>query len=208
MTRYAMAINVARCIGCQSCAVACKVNNNLPKGIWRNQVLTDGGTFMNTASGSYPEDLHKDWYPTACQHCTNPPCLPVCPVGATTIDERGIVVVDNSVCIGCGSCVIACPYGARKVNESEIEYYTEHALGDWDAPEHLNQTVEKCDFCLHRIDRDEKPACMEFCPGDCRHWGDMDDPQSDVSVFMAGKTATLLKEEEGTAPNCHYLLKQ
>jgi molybdopterin-containing oxidoreductase family iron-sulfur binding subunit len=201
-----MAINVKRCIGCQSCAIACKINNNLPKDIWRNRVLTDGGTYDNTARGSYPNELYKNWYPSACQHCTKPPCLPVCPVSATTIDERGIVVVDNTVCIGCGSCVTACPYEARRLNHSEIEYYTAHTLGDWDAPEHINNTVEKCDFCLHRIERGDMPACMEFCPGNCRHWGDLDDPQSDVSIYLAGKASTLLKEDEGTEPNCHYLI--
>jgi molybdopterin-containing oxidoreductase family iron-sulfur binding subunit len=184
------------------------VNNNLPKDIWRNRIDTVGGTFQNTASGTYPNDLHKNYFPTACQHCSSPPCLPVCPSAATTIDERGIVVVDTSVCIGCGTCVTACPYNARKVNESEIVYYTEHALGDWDAPEHINMTVEKCDFCLHRLERDEKPACMEFCPGDCRHWGDLDDPQSDISLYLAGRQTTRLKEEEGTESNCYYILEK
>ena len=206
MTQYAMAINVDRCIGCESCTIACKVNNNLPKDIWRNRIDTEGGAFQNTASGTYPHDLHRAYYPTACQHCANPPCLPVCPADATTIDERGIVVVDNELCIGCSSCVMACPYGARAINNSEIEYYTEHALGDWDAPVHLDMTVEKCDFCSHRLNRDEKPACMEFCPGNCRHWGDLDDPASDISLYLAGKETTLLLEEEGTAPNCFYLV--
>lgn len=182
------------------------MNNNLPKGIWRNHIVTDGGEFTDTARGTYPADLHKAWYATACQHCEKPLCMPVCPVDATSVRDDGIVVVDTEKCIGCGSCVEACPYGARTVNDSEIEYYTEHALGDWDAPVHRNKTVEKCDFCIHRLERGEAPACMEHCPGHARYWGDIDDPNSEISQYLADKKPVRLLEEEGTEPHCYYVL--
>jgi molybdopterin-containing oxidoreductase family iron-sulfur binding subunit len=182
------------------------MHNNLPVNIWRNRIDMDGGEYIDTARGTFPDNLIKNWYPTACQHCTNPPCLPVCPVEATSIRDDGIVVVDNTLCIGCGSCVLACPYKARKVIESEVEYYTEHALGDYDAPKHISQTVEKCDFCIHRIDNGGMPACMEFCPSSARHWGDLDDPESDVSKYLQGKDTVRLLEEISTEPNCFYIV--
>lgn len=205
MTRYAMAVNVERCQGCHTCAVACKMNNNLPKNIWRNRIVTDGGLGVDTSRGEYPAALHKQWIPTACQHCDNPPCAPVCPVEATSVRDDGIVVVDTEACIGCGACVAACPYGARQLNESELEYYCDHAMGDADAPTHIDGTVEKCDFCLHRLERGEAPACMEHCPGHARYWGDLDDPESEISLFLAEHAPQLLLEEAGTGPNCYYV---
>lgn len=205
MARYGMAINVERCMGCHSCAVACKVNNNLPKDIWRNRIETDGGTYQDTSRGEYPNNLFKQWIPVTCQQCTKPICYEVCPQDATYVREDGIVDVYRELCIGCGTCVDACPYKARVVNPSEIEYYTEHALGDYDAPVHTNGVVNKCDMCTHRLGRDTMPACMEFCPGDARHWGDLDDPNSDVSKFIAGKQTSKYLETEGTEPNCFYI---
>ncbi len=205
MTRYAMAVDVRRCQGCQTCAVSCKMNNNLPKDVWRNRIHTDGGEYMDTARGDYPQTVFKQWVPVACQHCATPACATVCPVDATSIREDGIVVVDNEVCIGCGACVKACPYGARMVNEDELEYYTDHALGDYNAPAHISNTVEKCDFCVHRLDTGEAPACMQHCPGNARYWGDIDDPESDISKFLAANSAVGLLEEEGTNPQCFYV---
>ena len=207
MVRYGMAINVGRCQGCSTCSVACKMSNNLPKDIWRNRIDTDGGEFRKTARGEYPKNLAKTYYPISCQQCTNAPCVAVCPTNASAIRDDGIVSIDTSECIGCGSCIKACPYDARTLNSSEIEYYTEHALGDYDAPEHVNNTVEKCDFCIHRIERGEVPACMEFCPVNARHWGDLDDPESDVSKYLAQYKGTQLLSEEGTEPNCFYVME-
>ena len=106
--RLAMAIDTKGCINCHSCAVACKVENNLPDNIWRNRALVDGGKNRDTATGTYPE-LSKKFYTVACQHCEEPACAKVCPVGATFKDEEtGIVMQDYDKCIGCRMCMAAC----------------------------------------------------------------------------------------------------
>ncbi|MGV8083889.1 MAG: 4Fe-4S dicluster domain-containing protein [Coriobacteriia bacterium] len=203
--RYAMAIDKSACVGCHSCAVACKSNNNLPNGIWWNRVLTDGGEYMDTARGTYPNDLHKQFVPLNCQHCENPACVKVCPVGATYKREDGIVMQDPSKCIGCRMCMAACPYNVRVFNWKEPEYVVDFPLGDADAPKHVSNTVEKCNFCVNRIDRGAKPACMECCPGRARYWGDLDDPNSEISVFLEGKKYTKLLEDKGTNPSVFYV---
>ena len=106
---YGMAIDLQLCFGCTECAVACKSNNNLPNNMWWNRVLTDGGDYPDTAKGTYPQ-VSMAHYPVGCQHCANPACAKVCPVGATWRDEKtGIVVQDVDKCIGCRMCMGACP---------------------------------------------------------------------------------------------------
>ena len=164
MTRYGMAIDMTRCYGCQTCAAACKVANNLPKDLVYNRVLTIGGTSNDCAAGSYP-DCTLDFLPMQCQHCDNPSCLNVCPTGATQKREDGIVWVDNELCIGCESCIKACPYeGVRTLIANEPEYYLDVVVGEFDAPTHKAGTVEKCTFCNNLIDRGEVPACIYVPP--------------------------------------------
>ena len=119
MTRYGMAIDLNRCFGCQTCAVACKMANNLPNDVLFNQVKTVGGDSVDTAAGEYP-NCTLSYLPFQCQHCENPACLEVCPTGATAKDEEtGIVSVDSELCIGCESCIKACPYeGVRTLIKS------------------------------------------------------------------------------------------
>ena len=204
--RYVMAIDLKRCIGCHTCSVACKSNNNLPNTKWYNRVETDGGKGMDTVAGTYPDNLHMSFVPIACQHCDNPACASVCPVGAITQREDGIIIQDADVCIGCQLCIAACPYEVRVFNEEEPQYVVDFPLGDWDAPEHLAQKTEKCTFCSNRIDRDEMPACMEYCPASARFWGDIDDPESEVSKYVQGKETMKLLEEEGTQPSTIYIV--
>ena len=205
MTRYGMAIDLSRCIGCNTCAVACKVSNNLPKDVWWNVVHTEGRDFSDTSKGTYGGEMQLSWLPVNCMHCENAVCEEVCPTGATVKRDDGIVTVDEETCIGCKSCIEACPYDVRRLIENEPEYYLELPIGDPAAKSHKGGTVEKCDFCAGRIDRGEKPACMELCPGRARYWGDLDDAESEVSQFLSGRNATVLLEEEGTSPSVYYV---
>lgn len=205
MTRYGMAIDLSRCIGCNTCAVACKVSNNLPKDVWWNVVHTEGRDFADTSKGTYGGEMQLSWLPVNCMHCENAVCEEVCPTGATVKRDDGIVTVDEETCIGCKSCMEACPYDVRRLIENEPEYYLELPIGDPAAKSHKGGTVEKCDFCAGRIDRGEKPACMELCPGRARYWGDLDDPESEVTQFLSGRNATVLLEEEGTSPSVYYV---
>ena len=219
MTRYGMAVDLNRCFGCQACATACKIANNLPKGLAYNVVYTKadsdlenvgtavvrGAVANDNAGGSFP-NCTLMFMPLACQHCDNPPCLEVCPTGATQKREDGIVWVDGETCIGCEACRTACPYeGVRTFIEDEPEYYIETVIGEHDAPAHKTGTVEKCTFCYNLIDRGEVPACMQLCPGRARYWGDLDDPESAVSKAIEGREVHLLHEAAGTAPCVYYL---
>ena len=208
MTHYGMAIDTKRCFGCQTCTVACKTANNLPRGVIWNRVLTEGGDEVDTASGEYPATLKMGYLPVSCQHCENPACVKVCPVGATYKDpETGIVRQDYDKCIGCRMCMAACPYtGVRSFNWEEPSYSFDFALGDKQVPEHQKHVVEKCTFCWHRMAEGERPACMELCPGRARFWGDLDDPESDVAKLVAARNYKQLLPDEGTKPSVYYLV--
>lgn len=205
---YGMAIDTKRCIGCHTCAVRCKMSNNLPNDVWWNRVLTDGGDAIDTAAGEYPHSLSMDFYPVACQHCENPACVRVCPVGATWKDpETGIVHQDTTKCIGCRMCVAACPYtGVRSFMWEEPKYAIEHAVGDAEAPEHTMHTVEKCTMCSQKIARGEQPACISVCSSHARTWGDLDDPESEISKKIASREYKQLLPEKGTRPSVYYLV--
>lgn len=205
MTHYGMAVDLKRCIGCHTCAVACKMANNLPKDVQFNRVHTVGGDSIDTAAGEYPK-CTMSFMPVQCQHCKKPACLDVCPTGATVKDEEtGIVSVDSELCIGCESCIKACPYEGVRTLIKNPEYYLDVVVGEYDAPPHKAGTVEKCTFCKNLIDRDEVPACMQLCPGRARYWGDLDDPESAVSKAIEGREVLLLQEDAGTEPSVYYL---
>lgn len=204
--RYAMAIDVKRCVGCHTCAVACKTANNLPKDIWWNRILTTGGEQPDTAAGAFP-NTNMAYLPITCQHCENPPCIEVCPVRATYKREAdGIVIQDAEKCTGCRQCIEACPYsGVRQFSAQEPGYYLDFAIGDADAPLHKCKTVSKCTFCIHRLVKGKVPACMELCIGRCRYFGDLDDPDSDVSKAVKGRKYYHLLDAKGTKPSIFYL---
>jgi molybdopterin-containing oxidoreductase family iron-sulfur binding subunit len=203
-----MAIDLKRCSGCKTCSAMCKVANNLPsKTLW-NRILTEGGNAIDTASGTFPH-VHMQHWPINCQHCENPACTRACPVGATYKDlETGIVQQDYEKCIGCRMCIAACPYtGVRSFNWEEPQFYgADFAFGDADIPAHQKHTVGKCTFCTHRLVRGEQPACMENCIGRARHYGDLDDPDSEVSRLIASREHTQLLPEKGTNPSVYYLV--
>ena len=204
--QYGMAIDLRKCIGCQTCAVACRVANNVPDGVWWNRILTEGGINPDTPAGVYP-DLSMTYFPVTCQHCENPACTKVCPVGATWKDaETGVVRQDYDKCIGCRMCMAACPYtGVRSFNWEEPKYHVE-VMGDLEAPRHQKHTLEKCTFCWHRLAKGETPACMVLCPGRARYWGDLDDPNTEVSKKISSRQYRQLLPEKGTRPSVYYLV--
>ena len=181
MVRYAMAVDVGRCLGCAACLVACKAENEVPLGGFRLRMREE-------VTGTFPE-LYGEFRMEQCFHCSNPPCVPVCPTGATFQTEEGLVLVDPSKCTGCKACVTACPYGMRHL--------------------HPNGFVDKCTFCDHRLAEGRQPACVETCPTGARSFGDLDDAGSDVSVAIAGASLVdVLRPETGAEPNLFYLESQ
>ena len=210
MARYGMVIDTKKCMGCHVCVLACKVENNLPEGIWWNRVLTDTepGYDFDMVGGTYPNNLKLSYIPITCQHCENPLCVKSCPVGATWKDpDTGVVRQDYDKCIGCRMCMAACPYtGVRSYNWEEPKYHVDYKLGGKDVPEHQKHTVEKCTFCYHRISKGIEPACMHLCVGRARHWGDLNDPNSEVSKLIATRQWKQLLPEKGTKPSVYYLV--
>lgn len=207
MARYGMAIDTKRCVGCNACTTACKMANNVPDDIFWTRALTRGGDEVDTPAGTFP-NLSMRYYTVGCQHCENPACVKACPVGATYKDpETGIVRQDYDRCIGCRMCMAACPYtGVRSFNWQEPKNQMGFAIGDADAPKHQKHTVEKCTFCYQRTSKGETPACMDLCPARARHWGDLDDPDSEISQIIASRPYEQLLTERGTQPNVYYLV--
>lgn len=204
--RYGFVIDKKLCHGCHTCCVACKMENNLPNDVWWNRAHTDGGDTPDTPKGTYPQ-VTMSYNTVACQHCSNPACLAVCPTGATSKDEAtGIVLVDETVCIGCDSCIAACPYQGVRTHLEKAAFATDVTLGASNIKEHVEGTVEKCTMCFHRLAFDEKPACVEVCPARARFWGDLDDPESDPCKAMEGRETMQLLADEGTEPNVYYLV--
>lgn len=204
--KYAIVVDTHRCIGCWSCSVACKLENNLPDQAWWNTILTVGGDSTNTPSGEYGNNS-MSFMPNHCHHCDNPACVAVCPTGATYKDEEtGIVMQDTEVCIGCRTCMGACPYtGVRTYIESAPQPVLDWPVGSSEAPGHAENTVEKCILCYYRVADGDLPACVEGCPARARFFGDLNDPESDVSKMLEEREYTQMLPEEGTGPNIYYL---
>lgn len=212
MTRYGMVIDLQRCIGCYGCMIACKAEHFLPPGIFWSRVLIK-------EYGKYPSVV-KTVVPVLCNHCQDAACVNVCPTGATTKREDGIVTVDYNKCIGCRYCMMACPYGSRSFYDSQKEYFPGQGLTPYEQlgyKQYQTGVVMKCTFCQERIDagikkglkpgvdREATPACVTNCMAKARYFGDLDDPDSEVSRLIREKHGHQLHVEFGTDPSVYYL---
>ena len=213
MTRWAMAVDLRRCVGCQTCTAACKHANSTPPGVQWRRVL-------DIEVGEYPE-VQRAFVPVGCNHCDEPACLPVCPTGATYKRPDGIVGIDYDACIGCAYCAVACPYQARSKTDLLSFAYGGKAMpneaarsADW---EQRRAVATKCTFCVDRIDAglaagqtpgvdpDATPACVNSCIAEALAFGDIGDPQSNVSHLLAHNQHFRMHEELGTGPGIFYL---
>jgi len=176
--RYARAIDTKKCVGCSDCVVACQTENNVPIGYCRDWIV-------ERTDGSFP-NLELEIRSERCNHCDNSPCVRCCPTGASHIAEGGIVLVTHHECIGCAACIQSCPYDAR---------YS-----------HPEGWVDKCTFCHHRVELGQNPACVSVCPTKCMYFGDLDDPNSEVSKKLLSRKWKTLAPEAGTKPQISYLL--
>lgn len=215
MPRWGMVIDLQRCIGCYACMVACKQEHFLPPGVFWGRVLI-------SESGKSPT-VTKLMYPVLCNHCEEAMCEKVCPTGATSKRDNGIVIIDPDTCVGCRYCVMACPYQQRTYfGDDEKEYFPNQGLTELEIIgkrlyPHQEGTVVKCTFCVERIDtgmeqglhpgvdRAATPACVITCPAKARYFGDLDDPTSEVSILIKEKRASQLHPEFGTEPSVYYI---
>jgi tetrathionate reductase subunit B len=177
--RYALVIDSRKCINCKACVVACRAENRVPLGYSRDWIGEEH-------RGTWPE-LLAAFEPEQCHHCADPSCVRVCPTGASFQRADGIVVVNEQDCIGCRYCMIACPYSARFFREDK-------------------GVVEKCTFCVQRVDRGETPACVETCPSRVRAFGDITDPGGTLQQILAKREYRVKKPQTGNGPQVYYLL--
>ena len=198
---WGMGIDISKCIGCGRCVAACKIENKVPRDpfffrtwVERYRVLEDGETLVDSPNGAINsfenEPLEKSilrsfFVPKLCNHCDNPPCVQVCPVGATFKSPDGVVLVDSDYCIGCRYCIQACPYGARYLH-----------------PE--TRTADKCTFCYHRITKGLMPACVEACPTQARVFGEVRIKASPLQRFIRMNKVGILKPSLNTEPKVYY----
>ncbi len=203
---YGMGVDVDKCIGCGRCAEACKVENDVPREpfffrtwVERYVIRDDGETLVESPNGGidgFPplsiepvegqgQMLRSFFVPKLCNHCDNPPCVQVCPVGATFTTEDGVVLVDKDYCIGCRYCIQACPYGARFMH-----------------PE--TRTAEKCTFCYHRLVKGLRPACVEVCPTGARVFGEIRSRGTALARFVRFNEIQTLKAHLNTEPKVYY----
>ncbi len=197
---YGFVVDTEKCIGCGSCAKACKRENKVPDGFYRTWVERyiiprEGECVVESPQGglegfesiSDREDISKAFFvPKLCNHCAKPPCVQVCPVGATFLTKDGVVLIDEKQCVGCCYCVQACPYGARYFHP---DYHC----------------ADKCTWCYHRITRGLEPACVEVCPVGARVFGNLRDPDSEVSRILELRRINVLKADLGTRPKIFYV---
>ena len=214
MTRYGMLVDLERCVGCQTCTEACKLANGTPPGVQWRRVL-------DIESGEFP-DVRRTFVPVSCMHCGDPPCMSVCPTQATYQRDDGLVAIDYDLCIGCAYCSVACPYQQRfRTQRAEFAYGSEPSPAEGATFDSRRIGVStKCTFCIDRIDLAKErgltpgvdpevtPACVNSCIAGALHFGDRDDPASNVSKLLGETEHFRMHEELGTDPGVYYLLGQ
>ena len=198
---YGIVIDIEKCIGCGSCAKACKNENDVPVEpfffrTWIEQytVKNDGSVEIISPNGGIDgfeqtvpdEDIFKSYFvPKMCNHCSKSPCIQVCPVGATYDSPEGVVLVDEKYCIGCRYCVQACPYGCRFIHP-------------------VKKVANKCTLCYHRLKRGLAPACMEVCPTNARMYGNLRDREGELVKFLKEHTTQVLRANLNTGSKLYY----
>ncbi|HSO28550.1 MAG TPA: 4Fe-4S dicluster domain-containing protein [Candidatus Sulfomarinibacteraceae bacterium] len=213
--RWSFVVDSGSCIGCGLCVLACKEENEVTEDarfartwVERHAETTDGARYVDspeggadgfppasTAPGAEGKTIANAFFePRLCMQCEEPPCTSVCPVGATYKTEDGIVLVDPRRCIGCGYCVVACPYGARYIAPAADR-----------SPNDTPGVADKCTWCYHRIARGSLPACVEVCPVGARRFGDAADPESEIAAILREQRPAALHPEFGTKPRVVYL---
>ncbi|NOY69923.1 MAG: 4Fe-4S dicluster domain-containing protein [Deltaproteobacteria bacterium] len=211
--KWIMVIDLQKCVGCKACTISCVAENSLPPSVVYRIVTQE-------EVGKFP-DVRRRFLPRPCMHCDNPPCVPVCPVGATWKRADGIVVIDYDQCMGCRYCITACPYNARTFDFGE--YYEEKtpkitAYETAPSPEYGQNrgrpvgkdtspkgNTRKCQFCMHRVENGMLPACVTTCIGGATYFGDLNDKTSLVHELVAQARGMRLKEELKTEPSVYYL---
>ncbi|HXG67544.1 MAG TPA: 4Fe-4S dicluster domain-containing protein, partial [Blastocatellia bacterium] len=176
--KYGFIIDHRKCIGCHACTVACKSEHDVPVGTFRTWV-------KYIEKGAYP-DARRFFSVLRCNHCEDAPCVTICPVTALFRRDNGIVDFDGDRCIGCKSCMQACPYDALYINPN-------------------TNTAEKCNYCAHRVEVGLEPACVIVCPEQAIISGDMDDPTTKISRLLASEETLVRKPEAQTRPKLYYI---
>lgn len=208
MVQWGMVIEIEKCIGCQTCTASCKVNNKVVDDVFRTKVV-------DYEEGEYPS-VNRTFLPAHCNQCDNPKCVSSCPADATWKTEEGVVTIDHDQCVGCKSCVVSCPYGARTYLDEDYEFDGDNAFDQRLEEENTLGTVTKCDFCYDKVkeateeghelseDPEATPHCVNSCIADAKHFGDLDDPEDEVARMVENENVEPLHPERETGPNVYY----
>lgn len=199
MARYGMVVDLKKCVGCNACVVACKSEHNTPSGIMQTMVL-------DKEMGKFPEVI-RVFFPVLCNHCEEPTCVNVCPSKASYKRKDGVIMIDYDVCIGCAACVEHCPFQVRDLVKDNRTLYFDGKT-TFEKPVHKRippKVATKCDFCYHKIEQGQQPACAEICPTNARVFGDLSDKNSKASTLIAKYNGWTLMPEKGTKPQVYYI---